>query len=99
MLPSGTPVYIQARLNGHIANLLVENLSSGGATLISPDDGELRNGDALPFSALVLPEGPAIPVTPIVRWTMWPRIGVEFESISDEKEREIARFLDRFQNA
>jgi c-di-GMP-binding flagellar brake protein YcgR len=95
-LTSSRPAYIQTWWNGAEAALLVENLSAGGATLICPERAELvGEGEQLPDSILVLPLGPRISVRPIVRWHIWPRIGVQFESIEEDSQQQITKFLRR----
>jgi c-di-GMP-binding flagellar brake protein YcgR len=94
-VPAGNPIYIQTVLDGTEIGLLVENLSSGGATLICPDMAELlSDGEYLPESTLVLPDIRHIPVQPVVRWRMWPRVGVQFESLSSETQKQISQFLE-----
>ena len=93
-LQSGSPVYIETEVNGTQVGLFIEDLSVGGAGLIWPDNpGNLRAGDQLPNCALVLPGIDPIPVQVIVRWQVWPKIGVQFERLSDGARRQISQFL------
>ena len=93
-MQSGSSAYIQTELNGAQVGLFIEDLSLGGAGLIWPDNpGNLRTGDRLPNCALVLPDSNPIPVQVVIRWQVWPKIGVEFDQLSEDARRQISQFL------
>jgi PilZ domain-containing protein len=93
-MQSGNSPYIQTELNGAQVGLFIEDLSLGGAGLIWPDNpGNLRPGDHLPKCSIVLPEAEPIPVQVVIRWQVWPKIGVEFDGLSENARHRIARFL------
>jgi hypothetical protein len=88
------PVYLEINLDGNLVAVLVENLSCDGASLIYPEDSPLlQQGCSLKECTLSLAGTPGIEVTPIVRWRMWPRLGVKFEQIGEGSRDQIARFL------
>ena len=95
-ISSQKPVYIQTTLDGTEVGLFVEDLSVGGAGLICPEDTDALNaGNRLPDCILVLPNVGRIPLQAIIRWRLWPKVGLQFDSISDDAREQIARFLQQ----
>jgi hypothetical protein len=93
-ISTDTPVYLETVFDGADVTLLVENLSTGGALLMCPEICEsLQPGECLPDGVMTLPGGTA-GVNVVVRWTFWPRAGVQFEGISTEAAEQIAEFLE-----
>ena len=89
----GRPVHLEANLDGSDVAMLVENLSTGGATVIYPEDSDsLKPGSQLQDCALDLPNVGRVPVNAVVRWRIWPKIGVQFRLNSDA-QNQIERFL------
>src|SRR5213075_793080 len=79
------PVYFQTVFDGFEVSMLVENLSMGGALLMCPGISEsLHTGSHLSDGVLVLSKADSPRVDVIVRWQLWPRVGVQFENISTE---------------
>ena len=94
-MPSGRPIYIQSVLDGTEVGFRVANLSTGGATLICPETAKtFQKGQRLPESLLILPGLVRIQVEPIVRWRAWPRLGVQFDSVTTENLRQLCQFLE-----
>jgi len=88
------PVYLEINLDGNSVAVLVENLSCDGASLIYPEDSpSLQQGSQLKECTLNLSGTGNIQVTPIVRWRVWPKLGVQFEMIGEDSRNQIARFL------
>ena len=89
-----TPVYFRAFHDGTDAEMLVENLSMGGALLMAPGVCEsLLPGQRLPNCALALSEAETVQVDVIVRWQLWPRVGVQFDGLSSDAADQISTFL------
>src|SRR5262245_50625012 len=84
MMQPGQEVYVQATLNdGTEISLLVENLSAGGALLMCP--GMFLHPDKrLDDCLLVLPDFGDVRLNLVVRWQVWPRVGVQFDHLSQE---------------
>ena len=75
--------------------MLVENLSMGGALLMCPAIyGSVQNGQCLPEGELVLSGKNSPRVNVVVRWQMWPRIGVEFDNLSPDTASKISELLE-----
>lgn len=88
------PVYLEINLDGNMVAVLVENLSCDGASLIYPEDSpSLEKGSPLSECTLNLSDTGNIKVTPIVRWRVWPKFGVQFDGIGEDSRNRIARFL------
>ena len=88
------PVYIEANVDGSDVAMLVENLSTGGATVIYPEDSEsLQPGKYLQESAINLGDSGRFSVTAVIRWRIWPKLGIQFDRISDNARSQIERFL------
>ena len=93
-IPSEKPVYIETVLDGKEVGLLVENFSTGGALLICPEGSDsLQAGKHLPNCLLVLPQSGHIRLNATIRWHVWPKVGVQFDSISADARDRISRFL------
>jgi len=93
-MPAERPVYILTFVDGGEVCLFVENLSMGGALLMCPDICEsLRAGQRLSDGVLVLSGADSTNVNVIVRWQLWPRIGVQFDSISHDAAAKISQLL------
>jgi len=93
VLPTEIPVYLKTVFNGAEVHLLVEDLSVGGAMLMCPDVCEsLQTGQRLRGVVITLPDSHAR-VDFIVRWQLWPRVGVEFDKLSPETMAKISQFL------
>lgn len=87
-------MYIQTEMNGAEVGLFVEDLSLGGAGLICPEDTDaLSAGKRLADCTLVLPNVARIPLQAIVRWRLWPKVGVQFDPLSDDARQQISQFL------
>ena len=94
-VPLAKPVYIQRSVDGLELSLLVENLSETGAMLICPELNEpFQIGDDFGECTLVLPGIGHAPVKAVIRWAMWPKVGVEFDGISKRSRQQIAQFLN-----
>jgi c-di-GMP-binding flagellar brake protein YcgR len=92
------PVYLEANLDGAKVSMLLENLSEGGATVIYPaDSGALEVGRHIEGCVLNIPEVARLSVSPIIRWRVWPKLGLQFDGISDEDRRQITSFLQKVQ--
>src|SRR6266480_3668929 len=85
------PVYFETVFDGVEVSLLVENLSAGGGLLMCPDICEsLEINQCLRNGVLVLPGGnPRLDA--IVRWQLWPRVGVQFDNISQHAAAQISQ--------
>jgi len=89
------PVYLEINLDGNSVAVLVENLSCDGASLIYPEDSpSLQQGSHLTECTLNLAGTGDVKVTPIVRWRVWPKVGVQFDKIGGDSRNQIARFLE-----
>jgi hypothetical protein len=87
------PVHLEVSLDGEDVAMLVENMSTGGATVIYPEDSEsLTPGTQLKDTSLDLPDIGRVPVTAVVRWRIWPKVGIQFYLTSDASDK-ITRFL------
>ena len=92
------PVYAQLVFEGIALNIFVENLSTGGALLLCPDICEsLQVGRRLADGMLVLPDTEKALVDVIVRWKLWPRVGVQFDGISPQTTAQLSLFLESLQ--
>ena len=88
------PVYLEINLDGNKVPVLVENLSCAGASLIYPEDSpSLQPGSYLKECTLSLAGAGDVKVAPIVRWRVWPKLGVQFDKIGEDLRNQIARFL------
>jgi hypothetical protein len=88
------PVYLEVNLDGESVGVLVENLSCDGASLIYPEESpSIQPGSYLKECTLNLGAAGAIAVTPIVRWRVWPKLGVQFDNMGENSRNRIARFL------
>jgi len=93
-LPAERPVYFTTAVDGMEVCLFVENLSMGGALLMCPDICEsLRTGQRLSNGVLVLSDANSTQVNLIVRWQLWPRVGVQFDGISHDANAKISQLL------
>jgi hypothetical protein len=93
-LPTDPPVYLETIFDRAAVSMLVENLSSGGALLMCPDVCEsLETGQCLRNGILVLPEGVSAGINVIVRWKLWPRVGVQFDGITPKAAHQIEELL------
>jgi hypothetical protein len=89
------PVYLRAVHDGNELRMLVENLSMGGALLMCPVIyGSLHSGQCIPNAELVLSETNSPRVNVIVRWQLWPRIGVQFDQLSADAASQISELLE-----
>ena len=87
-------VYLEINLDGSGVAILVENLSSDGASLIYPEESPLlQTGSSLKECRLSLAGTGDVRVNPIVRWRVWPKVGVQFDKIGEDARNQIARFL------
>ena len=90
------PVHIEGNVDGTDVALLVENLSADGATMICPEDlNSISPGNFLEDCILNLPDIGRIPVTLIIRWRIWPKVGVQFGHMSDDAKNQIVQFLEK----
>jgi c-di-GMP-binding flagellar brake protein YcgR len=88
------PVFIEVNVDGNNVGVLVENLSCDGASLIYPEESpSIQPGSYLKECTLNLGAAGSIKVTPIVRWRVWPKLGVQFDKIGESSRNQIARFL------
>jgi c-di-GMP-binding flagellar brake protein YcgR len=88
------PVFIEVNVDGNNVGVLVENLSCDGASLIYPEESpSIQPGSYLKECTLNLGAAGNIKVTPIVRWRVWPKLGVQFDKIGESSRSRIARFL------
>jgi c-di-GMP-binding flagellar brake protein YcgR len=88
------PVFIEVNVDGNNVGVLVENLSCDGASLIYPEESpSIQPGSYLKECTLNLGAAGNIKVTPIVRWRVWPKLGVQFDKIGESSRNQIARFL------
>ncbi len=75
--------------------MLVENLSLVGAMLICPDLNQpFKSGHDFGDCELVLPGVGRVSVRPVIRWAMWPKIGVEFNRLSKQTRQGILQFIN-----
>jgi hypothetical protein len=89
------PVYIEAEIDGSDVSLLVENLSTGGATLIYPEESQsLTPGNRLRNCVIKMAGTAPITLSMTVRWRTWPKVGVEFSMTADARDQ-ITRVLQR----
>jgi hypothetical protein len=93
VLPADTPVYLETFFNGAKVKLLVEDISTGGILLMAPDICLSLNSGRVLHGVLIFPEG-STEVDAIVRWQLWPRVGVQFLAISRESSESISKFFD-----
>jgi len=94
MLPE-KPVYANLVFEGISLNIFVENLSTGGALLMCPDICEsLHIGRRLAHGVLVLSDAERALVDVVVRWKLWPRVGVQFDGISTQTTAQLSQFLE-----
>jgi hypothetical protein len=74
--------------------LSVLSSSAGGATLIYPEDSDsLRPGKHLQECAINLGDTGRFPVSAIIRWRIWPKVGNQFDRITDNVRAQIEGFL------
>jgi hypothetical protein len=93
-MPAERPVYFLTVVDGAEVCLFVENLSMGGALFMCPDICEsLRTGQRLSEGVLVLSDSDTTRVNVIVRWQLWPRVGVQFDGISHDAAAKISQLL------
>jgi hypothetical protein len=94
-MPTDKPVYLETVFERTDVSMLVENLSAGGALLMCPDVCELlQTGQKLRDGLLVLPEGVAEGVNIVVRWKLWPRVGVQFDGVPSKAAAQIEGLLE-----
>jgi c-di-GMP-binding flagellar brake protein YcgR len=87
------PVYLQVGQDQAALSLLLENISMGGATLICPEESDaFREGKPL-AGALLLSDGGRISIQAVVRWRIWPKVGIQFDRLSDEANQQISQIL------
>ena len=88
------PVFLEVNIDGNTVRVLVENLSCEGASLIHPEESpSIQPGNYLKECTLNLGAAGNIKVTPVVRWRVWPKLGVQFDKIGETSRNQIARFL------
>jgi hypothetical protein len=88
------PVFLEVNVDGKHVGVLVENLSCDGASLIHPEESpSIQPGNYLKECTLNLGAAGNIKVTPVVRWRVWPKLGVQFDTIGENSRNQIARFL------
>ena len=88
------PVYLRAVHDGREFDMLVENLSMGGALLMCPAIyGSLKDGQHLPDGELILSGSNNPRVNVIVRWQLWPRLGVQFDNLSGDAASQISQLI------
>ena len=93
-MSSEKPVYLQVELNNTTLGLFVEDLSVGGACLICPEENEaVSAGKHLVLCTLILPDVGRVALKAVVRWRVWPKLGVRFEELSENARQQIAQFL------
>jgi len=93
-MPAERPVYFLTVVDGTEVCLFVENLSMGGALLMCPDICEtLHTGQRLSGGVLVLSDADRTNLNLVVRWQLWPRIGVQFDGLSHEATAKISQLL------
>ena len=81
-------------MDGNQAVLLVENLSADGAALICPEGSEaLHAGKLLARCVMVLPNIGSIELDAVVRWRIWPKLGVQFDRTPGDARGKISRFV------
>jgi len=88
------PIYCWSA-DGCKYQMLVENLSADGALLICPAISGLQNGQCLRDGELALSDKNTVRLNVIVRWQLWPRIGVQFDNLSPEAARQISQLLEK----
>ena len=89
------PVYLRTVHDGHECEMLVENVSMSGAVLMCPAIyGSLQDGQRLPDGELILSGANNLRVNAIVRWQLWPRLGVEFDNLSAEAASQISQLIE-----
>jgi len=94
-VPLAKPVYIQRTVDGLELSLLVENLSESGAMLICPELSDpFQIGEDFGECILVLPGIGRASVKTVIRWAMWPKVGIEFDRISKRSRQQIVQFLN-----
>jgi hypothetical protein len=83
-------------MDGAQVVLVVENLSADGAALICPEEAnDLRAGKRLAACSLVLPGGDRAEVDAVIRWRIWPKLGIQFVGADDDLRGRISRFILR----
>jgi|SRR6266404_3450134 len=93
-MPAERPVYFLTVVDGSEVCLFVENLSMGGALLMCPDICEaLHTGQRLSDAVLVLSDADKTNLNVVVRWQLWPRIGVQFDGLSHEATAKLSQLL------
>jgi hypothetical protein len=93
MLPADMAVYLETSFNDAKVKLLVEDISTGGALLMAPDICLSLHSAQRLQGALILPDGSA-KVDVIVRWQLWPRVGVQFEGVSSKASALLSKFVE-----
>lgn len=94
------PVYVRTVHEGNEFQMLIENLSLGGASLMCPSIyGLLQNGQCLRSAELVLSNGNTPRMSLIIRWQLWPRLGVEFDNLSPDAAWQISELLETLNSA
>ena len=94
------PVYVRTVHEGNEFQMLVENLSMGGASLMCPSTyGLLQNGQCLRSAEMFLSNGNRPRMSLIIRWQLWPRLGVEFDNVSPEDAWQISELLETLNSA
>ena len=89
------PVYLRAVHDGNEFEMLVENLSMGGALLMCPAIyGLLQDGQRLADGELTLSGEKNPRVNVIVRWQLWPRLGVQFDNLSVDAASRISQMIE-----
>ena len=89
------PVYLRIVHDGHEFMMLVENLSMGGALLMCPAIyGSVQDGQCLPDGELMLSGASNPGVNVIVRWQLWPRLGVQFDNLSLDAASQISQLIE-----
>src|SRR5262245_60855230 len=92
LMPSN--ICLETILNDVDVKLPIEDLSPGGALLLSPDLSEsLQTGQTFDGCTLQFPGGP-VRVKATVRWQLWPRVGVEFSTMNSRDLTKLLKFLD-----
>ncbi len=92
------PVYLLLNMDGVDIDPIVDELSAGGARLVSSKHYDrFVEGQVVGPAVLVLQDVGVPVVYPIVKWKSWPVIGVEFLELSEKDQELIFRFIFKLQ--
>ncbi len=89
-----TAVYFRISRDEVEAEMLVENLSMSGALLMAPGICDsLYPGERLSDATLIFSDTDTAEVDVIVRWQVWPRVGVQFDGLTSDAADQISKLL------